>query len=176
MGSEHFDEDWLRDPWLRLLCLVDHCNRFIKEGNWYPEDKGKFYELKDALMEKVYRDPPRGATVNLKLVPSLMRCRSCVDKAEELMRSDPNHQGLDFYLERVEPCPMDTEVRGQSMVEMEMFYLGRIFCFHIPVDHMSAWGLDLSSLERKAWIPGEEFHRRMLAPLFEEMKVLLEMV
>ena len=55
-----------QDIWLRLLKLVDYCNHAVKQGEWYQEDIEQYYNLKDLMMEKFYRDPPPGAIITLK--------------------------------------------------------------------------------------------------------------
>ncbi len=137
-----FQKDWLKDPWLRLLGLADYCNHAIKQGEWYQEDIKQFYELKDAVMEKIYRNPPQGAVINLKKVS---------------------------YFQ-------DPEVQEKFLIEMEVTYDGRIFCFHIPIEKAKDWGLNMIALSPKKWIPSREFNRQSFNEVFEEIKKLLGLV
>ena len=171
-----FEKDWLKDPWLRLFGLVDHCNHIVKEGDWYQEDKNLFYRIKDDLMEKVYRDPPSGAEVKLKLVPYLKRCEICKDRAGKQMRNDVAPKGFEYYLEQIPPCPRDFEISEKATIEMEITYFGRVFCFHVPADKIHDWCLDRDSIERKVFVSGKEFHHRIFRPIYEEIKVLLDLI
>lgn len=137
-----FQKDWLKDPWLRLLGLADYCNRAIKHGEWYQEDIKQFYELKDAVMEKIYRNPPQGAARSLRKVS----------------------------------YSQDSEEQEKSLIEMEVTYEGRIFCFHIPIEKVKNWGLNMIALSSKKWIPSSEFNRQSFKEVFEEIQKLLGLV
>jgi hypothetical protein len=171
-----FATDYLKDPWLRLLGLLDHGNHWIKEGDWYEEDKRLFYDLKDQIMEKIHREPPRGAVVNVLRVPYLQRCTQCKDKAGGLMRSSGGKTGFEYYLNQIPPCPDDVEIPERASLEMEVVYFGRLFCFHVPVDKMREWSIDVASLRTKDWIPARDFHHSQFKVLAEEIRLLTQLV
>jgi hypothetical protein len=89
------------------------------------------------------------------------------------MRSDVNPQGFDHYLERIPSCSNDYEVPERATLEMELNYLGRMFCFHIPVQQARDWGVEMTALERKTWISSKEFNHMRFAPVFDEIRALL---
>ncbi len=166
-------DDFLRDPLLRLTAIVDQCNHAVKQGEWFESDLDTFYGLKDVFMGKLYRNPPVGVEVKLKFVPYLQRCSRCKDQAGNAMRSQPDSHNVEHYLEMIPPCGNDYEVAERSTLEMEVNYLGRMFCFHIPVPLALDWGVDMSVLERKKFIPSREFNHMRFAPVFDEIRVLL---
>jgi hypothetical protein len=166
-------DDYLRDPLLRLIAVVDQCNQAVKQGDWHQSDLDTFYHMKDEFMEKLYKKPPRGVEVVFKLVPYLRRCKNCKDPAGSYMRSDAKPQGFEHYLEMIPPCGNDYEDPERATLEMEINYLGRTFCFHIPVKQAQDWGVDMTALKRKEWIPAKEFNHMRFGPVFEEIHSLL---
>jgi len=48
-----------------------------------------------------------------------------------------------------------------------------MFCFHIPTQQAQDWGVEMSALERKRWIPAKEFNHMRFAPVFNEIRALL---
>jgi hypothetical protein len=163
----------LKDPLLRLIAVVDQCNHAVKQGDWHQTDLETFYGMKDELMERLYKKPPKGVEVRLTMVPYLRRCTNCKDKAGAAMRSDPDSKGFEHYLEMIPPCGNDYDDPDRATLEMEVKYLGRIFCFHIPLRQAQDWGVDSSLLERKQWIPSKEFNHIRFAPVFDEIRALL---
>lgn len=166
-------DDYLKDPLLRLIAVVDQCNHAVKQGDWHRSDLDNFYAMKDAFMEKLFRNPPKGVDVTLRLVPYLRRCTTCKDRAGSAMRSDTDPKSFDHYLQLVPPCENDYEVAEQASLEMEVKYLGRIFCFHIPVRQAQDWGVQMATLERKTWIPSKDFNHMRFAPVFDEIRALM---
>jgi hypothetical protein len=162
-----------RDPLLRLIAVVDQCNHAVKQGDWHQSDLDTFYQMKDAFMEKIYRNPPMGMEVKLKLVPYLRRCPKCKDQAGNAMRSEGNSHNFEHYLERIPPCENDYEDAERATLEMDVRYLSRMFCFHIPVQQAQDWGVDMTALERKKSIPAKEFNHMRFAPAFDEIRALL---
>jgi len=120
-------DEYLQNPLLRLIAVVDQCNHAVKQGDWHQSDLDVFYQLKDAFMEKLYRNPPKGVEVTWRLVPYLRRCKDCKDQAGNAMRGDANSQGFDHYLQKIPPCRNDYEVAERGAFEMEVRYLGRMF-------------------------------------------------
>lgn len=169
-------DGFLRDPLLRLIAVVDQCNHAVKQGDWLQSDLDTFYQLKDWFMEKIYRNPPTGVEVKLKLVPYLRRCSKCKDQAGDAMRNEATSHNFEYYLERIPPCENDYEVAERATFEMELNYLGRMFCFHIPVQQAQGWGVDMTALERKKFIPAKEFNHIRFTPVFDEIRSLLSML
>jgi hypothetical protein len=166
-------DDYLKDPLLRLIAVVDQCNHAVKQGVWHQSDLERFYKMKDGLMERLYRNPPRGVEVILMLVPYVRRCKNCKDQAGSYMRSEANPQGFEHYLEMIPPCGNDYEDPERATFEMEVNYFGRTFCFHIPVQQAQDWGAEMTALERKEWVPAREFNHMKFAPVFDEIEALL---
>gem|GEM_PF-524452 len=168
--SNLFQNDWLKDHWLRLLGLVDYCNHAVKEGQWYEEDTKWFYDLKDLAMERVYREPPAGAEVTLKKVPykkAFDQCKATVTAHSlEKCEDDPD---------QAQTRPHDLDVQEKLLIEMEVTYAGRMFCFHIPTEKAVDWGVDMNMLDHKAWISSCEFHRISFKGVFEEIRLLLNL-
>lgn len=138
--------DRLTDHWLRLLGLVDYCNHAVKESKWYEEDVKHFYDLKDSVMEKLYLEPPAGATVSLKKVPYIKASDPCkanavTDYSLEECEDDPD---------QAHPCPQGLEVQEKVLIEMEVMYAARMFCFHIPTEKAKDWGVNMRALEDSA--------------------------
>ncbi len=141
----------LNDCWLRLLGLLDYCNNAIKQREWFPEDVKEFYALKDMVMKQLHHYPPAGAAVTLKKVP------------------------YQTYRERAS-CSHGSELREDILIEMEIKYAGRIFCFHIPFDKTKDWGINIDALEQKEWLSSSEFNRANFKGVFEEIRLLLDLV
>src|SRR3954465_1363174 len=113
-----FERDWLRDSWLRLLGLVDFCNKAVKQGGWYQEDVERFYALKAAVLEARVREPPAGAVVQARLAPYYRRCGRCKDAAGDRMRRDPAARRFEHYLDQIPPCANDVESLDGASVEL----------------------------------------------------------
>jgi hypothetical protein len=84
-----------------------------------------------------------------------------------------NSQDFEHYLEKIPPCSNDYEVPERASLEMEIKYFGRMFCFHIPAQQAQDWGVEMTALERKTWIPAKEFNHMRFAPVFDEIRALL---
>jgi len=149
-----FQTNDLKDIWRHLLNLVDYCNHAVKHGEWYQEDIIKFYNLKDSVMEKFYRDPPPEATVTLKKV-----MKTSNDKFD--------------YSPDWEQHSQNTNGHGRILIEMEITYRGRMFCLHIPIEKATNWGLNIMSLSSKEWVPSREFNRQFFKDVFEEIQQLI---
>ena len=138
----------LKDHCLRLLVLIDYSNHAIKQGKWYPDDVKEFYALKDMVMEKLYRDPPKEAKINLKKVAYSNKYNNC------------------------EPCSYEADIQENILIEMEVLYAGRIFCYHIPLEKSEKWGVDINALEDKDWISSCEHNRMTFKGIFDEIRQL----
>jgi hypothetical protein len=169
-----FERDWLRNSWLRLLGLVDYCNRAIKQGSWHQQNVDRFYALKDAVLKALFQEPPPGAVVQLKLVPYYRRCGRCKDVAGNRMRRNPAPRRFDYYLELIPPCEDDQETLEGAFVELGAVYHGRPFCFHVPVATASEWGIPVETLPRAEWTSEPEFHRQTFKGVFDEIELLLK--
>jgi hypothetical protein len=165
----------INDIWPGLLGLVDYCNRAVKQGEWYPEDKKYFYNLKDAVMEKLYRDPPSGTTVSLKKVPYEKNYSNCADAPAGLTQYVYSPELSDLAGGCGRPSA-NTCVQETVLIEMEVTFAGRMYCFHIPHEKAKDWELDLMSLSARKWVPSREFNRQFFKDYFEEIRTLLDLV
>jgi len=153
-----FQESNQPDIWLRLLKLVDYCNHAVKQGEWYQEDIEQYYNLKDLMMEKFYRDPPPGAIITLK-------------KSIKPLKNGES----DLSSQMEQPCE-NNNVQGKVLIEMEVTYEKQEFCFHIPLQKAKDWGLDMVELSSKDWIPSREFNRQFFKSVHEEIRQILSVV
>lgn len=150
-SDNYFENEIFKDHWLRLLGLVDYCNHAIKQGQWFPEDVKEFYALKDMIMEELYHNPPTGAKVTLKKVPYLNQYNDC------------------------KPCSQDSDHQKNILIEMEVMYAERVFCYHIPLKKTEEWGVNIDALEHKEWISSCDFNRMSFKGVFEEIRMLLNL-
>ena len=169
------DTSFVEDYWLRIIELLDHGNHLIKEGEWYEEDVEAFYSVKDSIMELLYSRPP-GVQVSLKRVPYWVRCEACKDKAGSMLRSSFQSGEFGYFLGQIPLCSQDNEIPERGTLEMEVIYQGKKFCFHIPNEKAETWGVNISSLKPKAWIPAKEFHRQQYEMMMNDIQNLLEKI
>ena len=161
------------DVFLKLLTLFERANHYVKEGDWYENDKRELYALKDRFLTAVYRNPVEGAKINLLYVPYYRYCNETKDKAGAMMRADGNKQPFEYYLSQIQPTSNDIEVPGKATLEMLIEYKGRVWCFHIPEHLTSDWGVDTSKLKRKVWMNGRDFHAQQFQLIKKEAEELL---
>ena len=169
------DTPFVEDYWLRILELLDHGNHLIKEGEWYDEDVEGFYSVKDSIMELLNSRPPC-VQVSLKRVPYWVRCESCKDKAGSMLRSSFQSGDFGYFLGQIPLCSQDNEIPERGTLEMEVIYRVKKFCFHIPNEKAETWGVNISSLKPKAWVPAKEFHRQQYEMMMNDIQNLLEKI
>lgn len=164
----------LHDIWLRLLGLVDYCNHAVKRGEWYQKDVEQFYNLKDSVMKKLYRNPPDGVNVNLKRVLDAESSDNNEYEPESLSRLKLNEYP-DIPQER-QQYDENTDLCESTLIEMQVTHEGRMFCFHIPAEKVKDWGLNVTVLSFKKWIPSREFNRQFFKESFEKIQELLNLI
>lgn len=174
-ADSRLKKDNLSDIWLHLLRIVDYCNHAVKQGEWYQEDIGRFYGLKDAVMEKLYRNSPPGTMVNLQKVPYIKSLNN--EKEEPVCPATRKHYHTDSV------CPLEpkqssgnSNMKETILIEMQVTHAGQMFCFHIPFEKIKDWGLSVMALNTKKWVPSREFNRQFFRGIFEEIKKLLDLI
>ncbi|MBR3454373.1 MAG: hypothetical protein IKH26_03525 [Bacteroidaceae bacterium] len=161
------------DDILKLLTLFERANHYVKDGGWYEIDKSELYSLKDQFLTKFYKNKPEGVEIELLYVPYLKYSSETKDKAGDMMRADANKQPFEFYLSQIQPCAKDIEVPGKATIEMLISYKGRTWCFHMPEQLTSSWGVDVNRLKRKVWVNSRDFHSQQFKLIKAEAESLL---
>lgn len=161
------------DTVLKLLTLFERVNHYVKEGDWYDNDRIEIYALKDRFLTDMFKKKPNGVELEMLYVPYLKYSTSTKDKAGALMRADGGKQTFEYYLAQIQPSPDDIEIPSKSTIEMIFKYENRTWCFHIPVHLTSSWGVDVSKLRRKIWMNGRDFHSQQFQLIKAEAESLL---
>lgn len=160
--------------WSDLLEIVDQYNHLVKIGKWYSEDVVSFYEIKNRVMEMLYSDPPKGATVDLLLVPYIHRCSDCKEKAEASRALEGAEKSLSVYLSQTPLCESDEEVSEKATIEMIVKYHEKAFSFHMPLSLARDWKINLDELPRKSYTASEEYRREQFLRGKEAMEDLID--
>lgn len=161
------------DTILKLLTLFERANHYVKEGDWYANDRNELYALKDKFLTDMFKKKPNGVEIEMLYVPYYKYSAGTKDKAGAMMRADGNKQPFEYYLAQIQPSPEDIEVPGKATIEMIFTYDNRTWCFHIPEHQTSSWGVDVYTLRRKIWMNGRDFHSQQFQMIKAEAEVLL---
>lgn len=161
------------DTVLKLLTLFERANHYVKEGDWYANDRNELYVLKDRFLTEMFKKKPNGVEIEMLYIPYYKYGRQSKDKAGDMMRADGNKQSFEYYLAQVQPSPEDVEVPGMATIEMIFKYDDRTWCFHIPERLTASWGVDVNTLRRKVWINGRDFHSQQFQQIKKEAEILL---
>lgn len=159
--------------WFQLLFRMDGLNRRVKEPGWNYEDKQKVYQLKDTVIKRLLTERPEEVQLRLYYVPYYKRSEAAKDQAGRLMRSSAEQQPFAYFLSQVPPGPRDMEIPEKATVEVVATCGGISFSFHMPVETVGQWGIDVAALDRKAWVSSTVFHHDMLCQLEREISGLL---
>ncbi|HZJ80736.1 MAG TPA: hypothetical protein VFC69_09210 [Dysgonamonadaceae bacterium] len=166
----------MTDKWFKLLTLFDQTDHLIKEGDWYMEDKIEFYEMKDKFLSFIIKNRPEELPVTISYIPYYKYSKETKDKAGQLMREDDKWRPFEHYLSLVEPCSDDVEITEKATIDVEINYQDRVFNFHIPLNKMPDWDINIDELPRKAWLSGQEFRREQFNKIKVELNELMEEV
>ena len=166
----------MTDKWFKLLTLLDQTNHLIKEGDWYMEDKIEFYEMKDNFLSFIIKNRPEELPLEINYIPYYKYSKQTKDKAGEIMRADDTWRPFEYYLSMVEPSEDDIEITDKATIEVEITYQDRVFSFHVPINKIEDWELDIDQLPKKAWLSGKEFHRDKFGKIKVELNELMDEV
>lgn len=158
---------------LKLLTLFERASHYVKEGDWYANDRDELYALKDKFLTDMFNKRPNGVEIEMLYVPYYKYSASTKDKAGAMMRADGNNQPFEFYLAQIQPSAEDYEISEKATIEMNFKYEDRTWCFHIPVHLTSSWGVNVNTLKRKVWMNGRDFHSQQFQLIKAEAEALL---
>ncbi len=166
----------MTDKWFKLLTLLDQTDYLMKEGDWYMEDKIEFYEMKDKFLSFIIKNRPKELPLNVYYIPYYKYSKQTKDKAGDIMRADDTWRPFEYYLSMVEPSEDDIEITDKATIEVEITYQDRVFSFHVPINKIEDWELDIDQLPKKAWLSGKEFHRDKFGKIKVELNELMDEV
>jgi hypothetical protein len=149
-------EEYYDDIVSEVLELLRSGNLLVRSNTVNKEEQAVFYNLKDVIMEIFHKNLYKTKQLSYQRIPYLKRCNKCKTKADALYQLDPTLSWA-YHLSMLPKCDNDIEDINRSTIEQVIIWGGEQFSFQIPIDRTNKWGLDISILNIKQWIPEKDF-------------------